>query len=469
MAWLTSLLKKPETAEPEAPLDAPQIDEEKERPVVQLKAGPQLAVLAPDIGGISSFRLQFFPDAGSAAHHVEELFPEARRGTHAFWALHDEPHMPAGGHREALVLIRANHTSDVVYVVSFTDLESAWSFARFETKRGLDPSHLVIYWAAFATVREELNGVTILPSAPPATTSLTAATLAPPPVKAAGPAVSEAPTETEEEAEAAYRAQAARAQAAEAAQLAEAAHQAEAEAARIAEEARAAAIARGAEEARIEAEADAARAEALRVEAEAETARAEAARIAAETEAVRAEATRIEAEAARAEAARVEATRRVETVRQVQADARALAEATRIAEESRRAEILDATIEGSLQLAPPLTVGTPPEPITSYPGDEEAVEDAVPGDVDEPAAVGTVFLHPPAETEGRTQVEIPPHLRKGARIKKRDIPDPTAGLPTTTPLDEFDIAYEVERLLTNRRWDKRQEPFNGFKSPPGRF
>ena len=33
----------------------------------------------------------------------------------------------------------------------------------------------------------------------------------------------------------------------------------------------------------------------------------------------------------------------------------------------------------------------------------------------------------------------------------------------------FDIAYEVERLLKKRRWEKREEPFRGFNSPPGRF
>ena len=47
--------------------------------------------------------------------------------------------------------------------------------------------------------------------------------------------------------------------------------------------------------------------------------------------------------------------------------------------------------------------------------------------------------------------------------------DPTDDLPKAPDLDEFDIAYEVARLLENRRWDKREEPFQGFDSPPGKF
>jgi hypothetical protein len=35
-----------------------------------------------------------------------------------------------------MVLIRSSEGSDLMYVVSFLD-ESAWSFARFEVKRGM--------------------------------------------------------------------------------------------------------------------------------------------------------------------------------------------------------------------------------------------------------------------------------------------------------------------------------------------
>jgi hypothetical protein len=33
----------------------------------------------------------------------------------------------------------------------------------------------------------------------------------------------------------------------------------------------------------------------------------------------------------------------------------------------------------------------------------------------------------------------------------------------------FHIEQEIGRLLNNRRWEKRDSPFDGFNSPPGRF
>jgi hypothetical protein len=63
--------------------------------------------------------------------------------------------------------------------------------------------------------------------------------------------------------------------------------------------------------------------------------------------------------------------------------------------------------------------------------------------LEEPTARGTIFAHASAtETEEGTEA------------------------PT---LDAFDIADEVARLLENRRWEKREEPFHGFDSPPGKF
>jgi hypothetical protein len=112
----------------------------------------------------------------------------------------------------------------------------------------------------------------------------------------------------------------------------------------------------------------------------------------------------------------------------------------------------------SIQAASP-GAAAPPEPTTSTPGDEESLDDSLPGDAEEPAAIGTVFTHAPAEP-----AEVPEHLRR-----REDITDPADELPKVPTLDEFDIAYEVERLLQNRRWETREEPFKGFKSPPGRF
>jgi hypothetical protein len=47
--------------------------------------------------------------------------------------------------------------------------------------------------------------------------------------------------------------------------------------------------------------------------------------------------------------------------------------------------------------------------------------------------------------------------------------DPAAGLTPTPKIDDFDIAYEVERLLRGRKLEQRNGPFGGFQSPPGRF
>jgi len=452
MAWLTSLLKRPKAIDGEsAPENEPQPP--------QAASGPPLAILAPDIGGTSSFRLQFFPDTATAAADIEQLSPEMRRGTHAFWALHDEPVLPPEGQLEALVLIRANHTSDIVYAVSFVDMKSAWSFARFEAKRGLDVSHLIILWAAFATVREELDGISVLPAAPPPTKALHAGTSASrgatqlettETVRELAPHEEPPISDADAAPEAAEEARIAEAEA-EAERREEEVRRTEAEnAARIAEQAqeeiraaREAAAAEAAEEARI------AEAETKRREEEARRAAAEeAARIAAQAQeelrVARAAADAARAQAEAETARREEAEHRLEEHQQAaEAAARARAQADMASRiESARTTSEDATEE--------------PAALTDYAPDDEA----------EPAAHGTVFAHNSAiETEEDTETpEIPEHLRR-----EDDSDDPTDDLPKNPELDEFDIAYEVARLLENRRFDKREEPFQGFDSPPGKF
>jgi len=135
--------------------------------------GPPLLVLVPDISGISSFRLHRFADAEAGAAFIHErVRAEVRQGMHAFWALPRRPaaeiEQPGSGPEEALVLIRARENSDLVYVVSFVDIESAQSFTRFEVRRGLHPQLVMIYWATIVNVREELDGVSLFPSRPPA-------------------------------------------------------------------------------------------------------------------------------------------------------------------------------------------------------------------------------------------------------------------------------------------------------------
>ena len=74
------------------------------------------------------------------------------------------------------------------------------------------------------------------------------------------------------------------------------------------------------------------------------------------------------------------------------------------------------------------------ERITTYAGDEEADSE------------------PPIQIEAR-----------GPAV------DPANGLPQSEKYSEFDIALEVERLLKNRKWESKEGPFRGFKSPPGKF
>jgi len=418
MAWLTSLLNRPKSSDDERTPSAEAAEEEAKKRA----GGPPLAILAPDIAGISSFGLRFFPDAATAAAEIEKLPPPMRRGTHVFWALHDEPVLPEDGHREALVLIRANQTSDVVYAVSFVDMGSAWSFARFEARRGLNVSQLVILWAAFATVREELDGVTVLPADPPATRARQVSTLA---IQGTvEPETTETTVEPERREEPALDDIAAAAEAVEEASLAAAEterREAEARRAEVEE------AARVAEQAQEELRAARAAADAARARAEAETAR------------------------------RLEAERRLEEQRQA---AETAARARTLADMKSRLESTLAIPADAAEAPSPTTEAA--AEITSYAGDEETFPDDALADGAEPAAHGTVFAHAAAtETEEETETAESPANRRQA--------DGANDLPENPQLDDFDIAYEVARLLENRRFDKREEPFQGFDSPPGKF
>ncbi len=148
-------------------------------PVIEPEpAGPLLLVLVPYVAGVSSYRSHAFHDAPAAADFIQtSVPPELRRGILAFWALHQPPTSSSpddGG--EALVLIASPDGSGQIYVVSFVDLESAQSFARFEVKRGLDLSLLSIYWAQLVSISEGPEGITIAPEEPPVAATAPAST-----------------------------------------------------------------------------------------------------------------------------------------------------------------------------------------------------------------------------------------------------------------------------------------------------
>jgi len=42
-------------------------------------------------------------------------------------------------------------------------------------------------------------------------------------------------------------------------------------------------------------------------------------------------------------------------------------------------------------------------------------------------------------------------------------------LPEQTGWESIDINCEVATVLRSKRWERRQGPFQGFDSPPGKF
>src|SRR5687767_1317490 len=120
-------------------------------PVVPTVNTPPLVVMIPDVAGVSSFRLNTFVDAPAAVRFISSLSRQQRERAHAFWALQAEPADAVEAEDnsgEAMVLIRSAEGSELVYVVSFVDVESAQSFARFEVKRGMHLGLILIYWAS---------------------------------------------------------------------------------------------------------------------------------------------------------------------------------------------------------------------------------------------------------------------------------------------------------------------------------
>jgi len=522
---------------------------EAQAPVGPTIDTPPLVVMIPDVAGVSSFRLYTFTDAQAASRFILSLSRPQRERAHAFWALQAEPADPletednAG---EAMVLIRSEEGSDLVYVVSFVDIESAQSFARFEVKRGMHLGLILIYWASMVNVVLTDDKVQLIPERPPRV----AARL---PVSPASPGtsyrVADAETEfddrlameevqAEEQRLAAETAERARLEAEAEEQRrreAEADEQrrlaAEAEERRLAAEAeertrieaeteerrltaeaeeqrRLATEAK--ERARLEAEAEERRLaaeaeERARLEAEAEERRlaaeakdqarleaeAEERRLAAEAE----ERTRLEGEAeeqqrlaaeaearARLEAeaeerrrleeeaerwrleaeaedrARLEAAAEERRRLEAEAEERALAEA--IAQEKRR---LQEEEEERFQAAKRSILAQEKEDFGAG-GDEDEHEEAVAGSASEAS-----FERNPIEEllrgEAESRVQVPRAFAK----EPQDGADEDSPNGLEHEINPADIADEVGKILRRRRWAKRESPFEGFKSPPGRF
>lgn len=137
--------------------------------------GPPLMLLVPDAVGLSSFRPHTFAGVESAVEFIQYWYaPGVKHGIVAFWALHGKPELGPSVQvdrlAEVVVLIRDPARPGVVYPFSFVDMESAQAFLRLEARRGLNPGHVAVYWAAPVTIEPDDLGVARLsPEAPPPT------------------------------------------------------------------------------------------------------------------------------------------------------------------------------------------------------------------------------------------------------------------------------------------------------------
>ena len=62
-------------------------------------------------------------------------------------------------------------------------------------------------------------------------------------------------------------------------------------------------------------------------------------------------------------------------------------------------------------------------------------------------------------------MQVPPEFAK----ERQDSDDEDSLNGLDHEINPADIADEVGKILRRRRWAKRESPFEGFKSPPGRF
>jgi hypothetical protein len=98
--------------------------------------------------------------------------------------------------------------------------------------------------------------------------------------------------------------------------------------------------------------------------------------------------------------------------------------------------------------------GSRDEPVVSYVSDEELAERLAIAPAAAAGSPGQVIEATPstvASADGES------YTAEGST------PDDTEDVPA------YDIEREVSRLLKNRRWNQSDNPFSGFKSPPGRF
>ena len=148
-----------------------ELEPEPEVDVVDDK--PRLMMLAADASGLASFKHFNFRDSDEAVDFIHRSYGgRSDTGLIAFWAMTEQPVMnPAPGadtELEVMVMIRDDIRNDVVYPFSFTDIENAHGFVKHEMERGLDPNHVMLYWAAPVQLGITADGaIALFPKAPP--------------------------------------------------------------------------------------------------------------------------------------------------------------------------------------------------------------------------------------------------------------------------------------------------------------
>jgi len=136
-----------------------------------VKNGPPLMCLVNDASGRASFKTHVFADSESATDFVQYWFPnQSEGGMIAFWAMTYEPLLDGSldTPAEPLVMVRDLSRDGVVYLFSFTDIESAQAFLRDEVQHGTDLGSMLLYWAIPVRMAADPCGKMMLtPAAPP--------------------------------------------------------------------------------------------------------------------------------------------------------------------------------------------------------------------------------------------------------------------------------------------------------------
>ena len=134
---------------------------------------PPLMCLVSDASGRASFKTHTFADAESATDFVLYWFPnQSEGGIISFWAMTHEPSFGLDNSSESsaepLVMIRDVTRDGVVYLFSFSDIESARAFLREEVQHGTDLASMMLYWAVPVRMEADPWGKMMLtPALPP--------------------------------------------------------------------------------------------------------------------------------------------------------------------------------------------------------------------------------------------------------------------------------------------------------------